>query len=123
MLASPFFWAAMTTIEAGPVRMPPVFERHFFWIIFYALCAAALHLTTLTSFDRRLGRIDDGATWLCLPSRPFRILTAVYFASAACFAFFLFLSIGRSNLRAVWNRADFLAGIAAAGCQGRVAAG
>ncbi len=48
-------------------------------------------MTTLTSFDRRLGRIDDVAAWLCLPSRLLRIITAIYFAGAFSFIFFLYL--------------------------------
>jgi hypothetical protein len=43
-------------------------------VILYALGALALLLATLNSFDRRLGRIDDGASWLCIPPRFVRMV-------------------------------------------------
>jgi ABC-type transport system involved in multi-copper enzyme maturation permease subunit len=91
ILASPMFWAMMATLGAGPIRIQPLFAGAFFWIIFYALCTAAVLLTTLTSFDRWLGRIDDAASWLCLPSRLVRIFTGLYAGWSLCFALFLFL--------------------------------
>ena len=93
-LASPLLWAAITTIAAGVPHPPPISSGAFSWIIFYAVAAAALFLTTLTIFDRRLGRADDAASWLCLPSRLVRILTALYAICSLCLAVFVFFPSG-----------------------------
>ena len=122
ILASPMFWAMMTTMDAEPIRSSPIFGGAFFWIIFYALCAAALLLTTLTSFDRRLGRIDDAASWLCLPSRLVRIFTALYAGWSLCFALFLFLPSRDADFHVVRECVAICSGIATASGQGVVAA-
>ncbi len=98
VVASPMIWPLFVTNEAE--RFRPQRAEEVFWIIFYGLSSAAILLTTLTSFDRRLGRIDDVATWACLPSRLLRIITAIYFAGAFSFIFLVYLPA---------NEPDFLA--------------
>jgi hypothetical protein len=83
----------------------------FFWVIFYALAAAAIFLGTLTSFDRRLGRIDDAASWLCLPSRPVRFLTALYAGWSVCFALFMFMPAGDSTFESFGSALLFVVGL------------
>ena len=38
VLASPMFWAMMSTMGAARPQMKMIFAGAFFWIIFYALC-------------------------------------------------------------------------------------
>ena len=89
--ASPLLWAFMATIEAGAGTRSQFSGALMFWTIFYALGAVALVLSTFIGFDRRLGRIDDAATWLCQPSRVLRTITVLYFIGAVCFAIFVLM--------------------------------
>ena len=67
-MGSPLLWAAETTMEEvrhyGMSRQ--MVFRAIFWIVLYGLVAAGLLLTTVSSFDRRLGRFDDVVTRSCL---------------------------------------------------------
>jgi len=89
MLASPIFWAFWTTLEALQKRMPERTVWELFWIIFYGLGAAGLFLSTLSSFDRRLGRTDDAMIQSRTSSRWLRMITAIYSVFAIFFTFFL----------------------------------
>ncbi len=87
---SPMLWTFdMTTDVLRSGRFQGTVIWKLFWIVFYGLAAAGILLATLSSFDRRLGRIDDFATWFCLPSRLLRLITVLYFAGAGFFTFFL----------------------------------
>ena len=91
--ASPLFWTFLATMEAQRNRMQDVLLAQTLWIIFYVLGAAALLLSTLSMFDRRLGRIDDSATRRCLPGRFLRLAGVIYTLWAiACVFFVLFPS-------------------------------
>jgi ABC-type transport system involved in multi-copper enzyme maturation permease subunit len=111
ILASPMCFAVMTTMEAGMIRIHPMFGGGLFWVIFYALAAAALFLATLTSFDRRLGRIDDGASWLCLPSRLARVFTALYVGSSLCFALFMLIPASDPTFESFGSAVLFVVGL------------
>jgi hypothetical protein len=60
MMASPFFWAGNFTWELA--HNPSRFEMHaepaIFWTAAGAIAALWLLFVTLTSFDRRLGRVE-----------------------------------------------------------------
>jgi hypothetical protein len=94
VLASPLCWATITTSAAVQLYPPPIFSSVSCWIIIYAVAAAALFLSTLSSFDRRLGRADDAVSWLCFPSRLARMLTFVYVIASLCIALFVVLPSG-----------------------------
>ena len=121
ILASPICWALFVTMEATHERMSQQLDADVFWIIIYGLCAAGVLLATLTSFDRRLGRIDDVMNWMCLPSRILRIVTASYFIGAFSFIFILYLPKNEptylpfgSALLFSWERSCWGKGIVAA---------
>lgn len=84
-------WAAITT-GVGPRGMYTRTLWELFWIIFNGLSATGILLATVKSFDRRLGRVDDSAVWLCIPSRSLRTITAIYFTSGVFFTLFLLCS-------------------------------
>ena len=112
ILASPLFWAAMSTIEAGQnLSNVRFFGAEVFWIIFYALAAISLVLTAISSFDRRLGRIDDADTWLCLPTRILRIITALYVGWTVCFGSFLVLQTFDATLLPIGTGMIFTLGL------------
>jgi ABC-type transport system involved in multi-copper enzyme maturation permease subunit len=111
ILASPMWWSAMATMEAGMIRGHPMFGGTFFWVIFYALAAVAIFLATLSSFERRLGRIDDAASWLCLPSRLARIFTALYAGCSMCFAFAMFIPAGDATIESFGSALLFVVGL------------
>ena len=61
-------WAAITT-GFGPRGIYTRTLWELFWIIFYGMSATGILLAVVSSLDRRLGRFDDSAAWLCTPSR------------------------------------------------------
>ena len=122
ILASPMFWALMSTMGAAQTRMRSLFGGAFFWIIFYALCAAALLLTTLTSFDRRLGRIDDAASLVVSSVSAGAHLHGSLRRLVALFCALSVLAVTRPDFRVVRECVALCSGIACAGGQGIVAA-
>jgi ABC-type transport system involved in multi-copper enzyme maturation permease subunit len=97
VMGSPMLWAMITT----DVRPGAGYHRmiwQLFWVIFYGLSATGILLATVSSFDRRLGRLDDSAAWLRIPSRSLRAITAFYFTWGVFFTLLLLCSPPDSSL-------------------------
>ena len=83
-MASPFMWAAAMTFEAANLGL----GNHrgvgwaIAWTILAAIFAAKMLDSTLGSFDRRLGRIEDVEARLVRGPRLVRVLSAVYLVCA-----------------------------------------
>ena len=121
-MLSPFMWAAEMTFEVVGTRKVP---HHTGWAIMATVVAAWFALevlvSTLGSFDRRLGRIPDGTTALFRRSTTMRILFAIYLVLAV----FLAILDGTGNLFAgcghdiPFGLGTFLAAASAASMLGR----
>ncbi len=65
LMGSPFVWALIMTMKAAePLSGPPatvVASWAIIWTITLAFCSAALLVLVLTSFDRRLGRMEEAS--------------------------------------------------------------
>jgi ABC-type transport system involved in multi-copper enzyme maturation permease subunit len=61
LMLSPFFWAGNLAFElCAPRRAPSTIGWAVFWTLAYAAAAFVLLGVTLASFNRCLGRVDDG---------------------------------------------------------------
>jgi hypothetical protein len=88
MMGSPILWATFATgLEPGGTYRRWLWE--LFWVGFYGLSAMGILFATVTSFDRRLGRLDGPLARLCVPSRSLQAITAIYFAWGTFFTLFL----------------------------------
>ena len=86
MMGSPMLWATFATgLERGGSR----WLWELFWVLFYGLSAVGILFATVTSFDRRLGRLDGSLARVCVPSRSLQAITAIYFAWGTFFTLFL----------------------------------
>jgi ABC-type transport system involved in multi-copper enzyme maturation permease subunit len=88
MMGSPILWATCATgLEPGGASLRWLWE--LFWALFYGLSAVGVLFATVTSFDRRLGRLDSSLARLCIPSRMLQAITAIYFGWGTFFTLFL----------------------------------
>ena len=88
VMGSPILWATFATgLEPEGAYRRWLWE--LFWVVFYGLSAMGILFATVTSFDRRLGRVDGSLARLCVPSRSLQAITAIYFAWGTFFTLFL----------------------------------
>ena len=86
-LLSPLVWGGTMTVDlATPSPVVTPIDWALFWTLMWALVAVGLLLTTLASFDRRLGRVETVFARLARPSRWAQIAAMICFTLGVIFS-------------------------------------